>query len=80
MISNVVAMFLPLSADELTIDEALQLAADRGLILCTPKSYSPERPFRAICFAPECIPSGYAPLRLVVKTPSHASLESPCVA
>jgi len=76
----IAAMFLPLSSDEATIDEALQIAADRGLILCRPKNFSPEYPFRAMCFAPGSIPSGYTPLTLVVKTPTKATLEDPCTA
>jgi hypothetical protein len=74
------AMFLPRSGDELTLEAALQTAADLGMVLCIPRNFSPDREFFATCFPPDRIPAGWKRAIVVVKTHNLARLEDPCVA
>lgn len=74
------AMFLPRSGDELTLEAALLTAQSYGMVLCRPANYSPDYPFSCHCFPPDRIPSGWRQVVPVVKTPTLATLEAPCVA
>lgn len=75
----IAAMIIPASADELTLADALQRAAERGLVPCAPKNFSVERDFTVTFFHPSCIPATWRRLVVAVKTPSLAKLgELPC--